>query len=201
MPRKVRYNLAASLDGFIATPTGSYSWIVDDKTIDFESLYAQFGCFVMGRTTHEAYLAMDPAENPLRAYYKTGSVVVVGDTLDRDLETQVEVVKLGEVESFVRELKGREGEKDGDIWLMGGGKLAGEMLRLGLVDTVEVAVMPVLLGEGVKMFEGKGREDGWRLELRGCERKETGILMLEYDVLYGGALEMMTRSEFRGVSF
>lgn len=110
-------------------------------------------------------------------------------------------MKLGEVEFFVREFKGREGEKDGDIWFMGGGKLVGEMLRLGLVDMVEVVVMLVLLGEGVKMFEGKGREDGWRLELRGCERKEMGILMLEYDVFYGGVLEMMIRSEFWGVLF
>ncbi|KAK0667842.1 dihydrofolate reductase-like domain-containing protein [Cercophora samala] len=185
MPRLVRYNFAASLDGFIAAPSGSYSWIVDDKTIDFESLYAQFGYFLMGRKTHEIYQAMDPDENPLRGYYRSGRVVVVSDTLGRDGETQVEVVKLGEVESFVKSLKEREGGEEGDIWLMGGGKLAGEMLRLGLVDTVEVAVMPVVLGEGVKMFEGSGREEGWRLELREMERKKTGIVMLEYAVVYG----------------
>ncbi|KAK0737272.1 dihydrofolate reductase-like domain-containing protein [Apiosordaria backusii] len=187
MPRQVRYNLACSLDGFIAAPDGSYSWIVDDKTIDFEALYNEFEYFLMGRTTWETYLAMGPTEDPLGRYYRTGRVVVVSDTLSQSSD-DVRVVKVGELEGVVRGLRATQGAEEGkdkDIWLMGGGKLAGLMMELGLVDVVEAAVMPVILGEGVKMVDvvGEGRENGWRLELQGVEKKETGILMTRYKVV------------------
>ncbi|KAK4196075.1 dihydrofolate reductase-like domain-containing protein [Triangularia verruculosa] len=188
MTRAVRYNFACSLDGFIATPTGSYGWIVDDNTIDWEEHYAQFKYFVMGRKTYETYEAMGPVDNPLRKYYGTGQVIVVSGTLDKSVETQVEVVKLDDLASFVKALKEKEGD-DGDIWLVGGGKLAGLMLRLGLVDTVEPAIMPVVLGEGLKTFDviGHGTEEGWKLDLRTAERKVTGIVILTYKVVYGSS--------------
>ena len=63
--RRLRYNVACSLDGFIADPDGGYDWIVDDKGIDFDALYAQFDTFVMGRRTWEVMQAQGDA-NPLR---------------------------------------------------------------------------------------------------------------------------------------
>ncbi|KAK4175295.1 dihydrofolate reductase-like domain-containing protein [Triangularia setosa] len=197
MTRAVRYNFACSLDGFIATPSGSYTWIVDDKSIDFGGLYAQFKYFLMGRKTHEAYRAMDPAENPLRRYYGTGRVIVVSDTLDKHIETETEVIRVGELVSVVKALKEKEGD-DRDIWLMGGGRLAGLMLKLGLVDVVEAAVMPVVLGEGIKMFDvlgNGGKGEGWKFKLGGMERKETGIMMVCYDVVRTDSLDEEGRGE------
>jgi|GEM_PF-6212510 dihydrofolate reductase len=63
--RRLRYNVACSLDGFIADPDGGYDWIVDDKGIDVDALYAQFDTFVMGRRTWEVMQAQGDA-NPLR---------------------------------------------------------------------------------------------------------------------------------------
>ncbi|KAI8712927.1 2,5-diamino-6-ribosylamino-4(3H)-pyrimidinone 5'-phosphate reductase [Fusarium sp. LHS14.1] len=60
MPQ-LRYNVATSLDGYIASSDGSADWIVDDPTIDFKALYEQFDFFVMGRKTRCALIDSDLA--------------------------------------------------------------------------------------------------------------------------------------------
>ena len=57
MPR-IRYQVAASLDGFIARPNGEADWIIMDSDIDFEALFAQSDTFLMGRGTYEASVGM-----------------------------------------------------------------------------------------------------------------------------------------------
>jgi dihydrofolate reductase len=52
MPR-IRYHVAASLDGYIAGPEGEYDWIVKEPSIDFSAIFGQFDTFVMGRATYE----------------------------------------------------------------------------------------------------------------------------------------------------
>ncbi|MBS1192945.1 MAG: riboflavin biosynthesis protein RibD protein, partial [Nitrospirae bacterium] len=44
--RRLRYNVAASLDGFIAGVSGDYDWIVQDSSIDFDALFAEFDLLV-----------------------------------------------------------------------------------------------------------------------------------------------------------
>ena len=50
---RVRYQVAASLDGFIAGPNGEFDWIVMDPEIDFAALVAEFDTLLMGRHTFE----------------------------------------------------------------------------------------------------------------------------------------------------
>ena len=57
MTRRLRYQVAVSLDGFIAGPNGDYDWIVMDPAIDFAALYAEFDTAVMGRKTYEVLTA------------------------------------------------------------------------------------------------------------------------------------------------
>jgi len=52
--RRVRYQVACSLDGYIAGPGGESDWIVMDPEIDFEALYREFDTLVMERRTFEA---------------------------------------------------------------------------------------------------------------------------------------------------
>jgi len=73
-----------------------------------------------------------------------------------------------------------KGEPGRDIWLFGGGVLFRAMLDAGLVDTVEVALMPVMLGSGVPLLpEGKRRG----LHLTESNTLASGILMLKYAVV------------------
>src|SRR5262249_41612521 len=71
-------------------------------------------------------------------------------------------------------------ESGKDIWLFGGGLLFRSLLDAGLVDAVEVAVIPVLLGGGVPLLPPPaGRA---KLKLTGHKVYKTGIVSLEYAV-------------------
>ncbi|KAK4117942.1 dihydrofolate reductase [Parathielavia appendiculata] len=192
----LRYNLAPTLNGYIASlPSHSTPWIVEDATIDFPALYDEFSSFVMGRKTYETFLKLAELEpgvnaNPLAGRPRESVVVFSRDEgFKREFGGVLTVVDGEEGVEVVRRLKeGSEGGKD--IWLMGGGELAGLLMTRGLVDVVEAAIMPVVVTEGVKMFgEGKAGdgdkgEAGWKLVLEKVEQLKTGILMTRYKVLY-----------------
>ncbi|KAH6704565.1 hypothetical protein VD0002_g1349 [Verticillium dahliae] len=178
MPR-VRYNVATTLDGFIASPDGSTTWILDDPSIDFTALYNEFSCLVMGRKTYEVMLhhGETSGANILAGHH----VIVISKTLKQEDYPDIEIVRDGYID-MVRNLKSGQGK---DIWLMGGSRLASEFLAAGLLDAVETAVMPAIIGRGIKMISQETEnEDFWKLNLRSVEKKETGILMLTYDILY-----------------
>lgn len=127
---------------------------------------ARFDAVVVGRKTWEM-MAGTPQTLP---------TWVVSTTLGEVDDPKVTVVR-GDVEGFVRRLKAAEGRQ---IWLMGGGVLFRQLLDAGLVDEVEVAVVPVLLGEGIPLLPP------WRgpLRLALAESKvySGGITLLRYRV-------------------
>jgi dihydrofolate reductase len=78
----------------------------------------------------------------------------------------------------VTQLKAAPGK---DIWLFGGGSLFRSLLGLGLVDTVEVAIIPVLLGGGIQLLPNPAA----RAKLKLTKHRvytQTGTVALEYDV-------------------
>jgi dihydrofolate reductase len=160
-----------SLDGFIAGSNGEYDWIVSDPTIDFAAMFAQYDTLLMGRKTFE----VASAEGKQWADFGQ-RWIVVSRTLRPQDHPNVTILSNG-VEEAVAALKAQRGK---DIWLFGGGMLFRAMLDAELVDTVEVAVMPVLLGSGVPLLpEGQRR----RLRLEESKVLASGILMLEYAVM------------------
>lgn len=143
MARRLRYQVAVSLDGFIAGPNGEYDWIVSDPSIDFGALFKQFDTAVMGRKTYETMTAQGG----------TGAmpgidVVVFSRTLDPVTRPGVRITDQDPRE-IVAALKQQPGR---DIWLYGGGELFRSLLDAGLVDSVELAVMPVLIGSGIPLL-------------------------------------------------
>src|SRR3954468_3687441 len=57
MSKRLRYQVAVSLDGFIAGPNGEYDWIVSDPSVDFAALFKEFDTAVMGRKTYDVVAA------------------------------------------------------------------------------------------------------------------------------------------------
>ncbi|KAJ3549578.1 hypothetical protein NM208_g436 [Fusarium decemcellulare] len=177
----VRYNVATALDGFIASLDGTADWIVEDSSIDFDSLYAEFDFFVMGRKTYEVMLSFGaPNENPLTKRAKE-SVLVASRTMKAEDFPDITIISDNVVDS-IRNLKSGNGK---DIWLMGGSDLATQCLRAGLIDSVEAAVMPVMLGSGIKMIEelGSNEKSAVRLKLEGSEYLQSGIIMTRYSTI------------------
>lgn len=169
--RRLRYSVAMSLDGFIADDEGGYDWITQDDGMDFAAYLAKIDTLVMGRGTWEIMDGPDGAE-----LVDMMEVYVVSTTLPADVDPRVTVIG-ADVTTAVADLKAREGR---DIWLFGGGVLFRSMLEAGLVDRVEVGVIPALLGSGIPFLPGL---DGIaKLDLHSQEAFESGIVLLKYDV-------------------
>ena len=177
MSRRLRYQVAVSLDGFIAGPNGEADWIVMDSSIDFGALFAEFDTLVMGRKTHEAMTAQGG-----NGAIPGLDVIVFSRTLSSTSRKGLRIVR-DDPRELVASLKAQPGR---DIWLFGGGTLFRTLLDAGLVDTVEVAVMPVLLGSGIPLLLPGGRK---KLVL--ADQKTlpaSGIVALSYSVPGGAGL-------------
>ncbi|WP_168120245.1 dihydrofolate reductase family protein [Paenibacillus sp. HB172176] len=167
--RKLRYQVACSLDGYIAGAQDEFDWIVEEPSFDFEALHAQFDTIVMGRRTYEIVHAMGER-------FPGKRVIVASKSLRQEEHPEVEVVG-EELEARVRELREQPGL---DIWLYGGGELFSKLLGWGLVDTVEPAIIPILLGGGVPLLASSGVRQ--RLELTSHKVYPSGMVLLAYKV-------------------
>lgn len=170
--RRIRYSVAMSLDGYIAGPNGEFDWIDMDPSEGaeyFKAFYAQFDTALMGRKSFE--LAKG-AVSPLKTY-------VVSRTLRPGKLRDVTVLGEDALER-IAELRDEPGK---DIWLWGGGELFGSLAAAGLVDTVEIGLIPVLLGAGRKVMAGCDQRV--KLVPRPSDLELPGHTLLTYDVQKG----------------
>jgi dihydrofolate reductase len=169
--RRVRYVVASSVDGYIGGPNGEADWIIMDPAIDFKALFAQFDTALVGRRTYE----------PMAAQSRKGGMpgiktIVFSKTLRPADHPHVTIVAEGARET-IDALKQAPGK---DIWLFGGGLLFRSLLAEGVVDTVEVAIIPVLLGGGIPLLPPPASRAS--LTLTTHTIYPTGIVGLEYSV-------------------
>ncbi len=170
--RRVRYNVAASLDGYIAGPDGEFDWIPEDPAVDFAALFAKVDTVLLGRRTYEVtrQTSTSPWAPGTRVY-------VFSRTLRPEAHPGVTIVG-DDAGGVVAALRGEPG--DGEIWLFGGGELFRSLLAAGQVDAVEVTIVPVLLGGGVPLLPpGAARTP---LALTGTRTYPSGMVSLAYTV-------------------
>lgn len=166
--RRIVYSVAASLDGFIAGPNGEYDWIPMDPDIDFAELFATYDTALMGRRSYEVAVATGwslPGITPI-VVSRTLEAAPKGTSLIRDVAREIPALKAG---------PGK------DIWLWGGGELFRSLLELGLVEEVEVAVVPALVSQGVPLLPPVARRTKLALKAHRLY-PGSGIMMLRYDV-------------------
>ncbi|WP_412070360.1 dihydrofolate reductase family protein [Rubrivirga sp. IMCC43871] len=167
------YYVAASLDGFIAHPDGSFDgfeW--DDEVVaDFFAELEGFGTVLMGRKTYDVGLAAGTTSP-----YPAMRQVVFSRTMAASPDDAVELAR-GDLAAFVRDLKA---QADAPVWLCGGGDVAGTLARAGLIDRLVVKLNPVVFGAGIPLVApGAGLTS---LTLTETQVYDCGIVVLRYEV-------------------
>jgi dihydrofolate reductase len=163
-----RAYLAISADGKIADSQGGVGWLerFDGVQIGFDEFLNSQRAIVMGRTTYDQVLTFG------KWPYEGKDVVVV---TSRPLGGAPERVSAysGVLSDIPNVLP-----RDGDIWVLGGGKLVTAMLAAGLVDRLELFVMPLVLGGGVPLITPDAGDI--ELDLVGSQTHDLGIVELVY---------------------
>jgi dihydrofolate reductase len=173
--RRVVYSVAMSFDAYIAGPNGEADWILNDPDIDFSEIYARFDTLLIGRKTFEAMRKMGGGGG---SWPGVKSFVVSRSMKPAD---HPKLTIASDAARLVAALKAEPGK---DIWLFGGGELFRSLLDAGLVDGVETAIVPVLLGSGIPFLPSRAGRT--KLTLRNQRvYSKSGIVGLEYDVVRG----------------
>jgi len=168
--RRVRYSVVTSLDGYIAGPKGEHDWIIRDPDFDFNALFNQFDTILVGRRTFDTMVAAQRVTMP---GMKT---IVFSRTLRQEDHPQV-VIVANDQQLTIAALKASPGK---DIWLFGGGSLFRSLAADGLVDTVEVRIVPILLGGGLPL--SPDLKNPVKLALIANKVYPTGIVSPEYAI-------------------
>jgi dihydrofolate reductase len=168
--RRLRYAVVTSLGGYIAGPKGEADWIATDPDFDFAAIFIQFDTLLVGRRTFDTMVAARRVTMP---GMKT---MVFSRTLKQEDHPQVAIVATHQQETLAA-LKASPGK---DIWLFGGGSLFHSLAEDGLVDTVEVRIVPILLGAGVPLSPNP--KNRIKLALTAHKVYQTGMVELEYAI-------------------
>jgi dihydrofolate reductase len=180
----VTVHMAASLDGFIARKDGSVDWLETSDRFDAgEELSPAFiadflqsiSCYVMGSKTYETAMGFEAGGHGW-AYGEKPVFVVTSRVLPR-VRSTVEFYS-GNLRSLVDE---RLRPAFDSIWIAGGGQLCGECLRLGLVDEIQLSLLPVLIGDGIPFFQALGRDVP--LHLQEMKAYKSGVVALRHAVV------------------
>jgi dihydrofolate reductase len=169
---KIRYRVAMSLDGYVAGPNGEIDWITFDPEIDFAAMMSEFDTLLVGRRTFDI---MAQAKRTTMPGMKT---IVFSRTLRETDHPEVTVISDGQ-NALLESLRAKPAK---DVWLFGGSLLFRSVLAAGFVDTVELAIMPVLLGGGVPLLGLDCSTAGRPAKLRLLSHRiyKSGIISVEY---------------------
>ena len=172
---RITYHAAMSLDGLIAKPDGDVAWLdqlgINPEAAGLATFFASVDGLVMGRASYDfivnhgtwpyedkpAWVCTSSDYEPL-----PGMTALPGRT----------------VEAVMDEARDR---KMSHLWLLGGGKLARAFLDLGHLTHIELAVMPILLGDGIPLFAPGTKPV--RLIPQKSDAKAGGFAMLRYEVM------------------
>lgn len=169
---EVVYYVAASLDGYIATPGGGIDWLAPFEASGEDYGYARFydsvDAVIVGSTTFQHSLTFGSWPYPGKPVWVFSSRAL---DVDRDDVT---------VTADAPDVVSREIEERGlcRAWLVGGGALAGSFRQAGLITELIVSVIPIILGEGIPLFGAPGPQR--RLRLLESTPYPDGIVQLRY---------------------
>jgi len=151
---KVKLYIATSPDGFIAARDGGVGWLYTDGDYGYTAFFDSVEALIMGRHTYEQVLGF--GEWP----YGEKHTYVFTRGAPGGEHPHVEFIS-SDAGTFVEALRQR---LMSDIWLVGGAALVSTFRKLGLIDEYILSVHPVLLGDGIPLFERPPQREGLRLQ-------------------------------------
>ena len=180
---KTQYYTATSLDGFIATEDDSLDWLFplgDVEDTSYPEFIKDIGALAMGSTTYEWMLlhADEVIEEVGSAWpYTQPAWIFTSRKLPIIEGADIRFVQ-GDVRPVHGEMRKAAGEKN--IWVVGGGDLAGQFLDAGLLDEIIVQVGSVTLGKGKPLFPRRVTNPPFKLT--SVRQIGTGFAELRYEV-------------------
>jgi dihydrofolate reductase len=152
-----QYYTATSLDGYIADPDHSLGWLFTrnqdrDGLLNYVDFIAEVGALAMGSTTYEWILGHEFADKDPADWkwpYEVPCWVFTHRQLPVAPNAPVEFTS-GDVAPVHEQMLSAAGERN--IWIVGGGDLAGQFAEAGLLDEVIVYIAPVTLGAGAPLL-------------------------------------------------
>lgn len=180
---KTQYYTASSLDGFIATEDDSLEWLfplADVKDSSYPKFISEVGALAMGSTTYEWIIhhADEVAAETGSPWPYTQPVWVFTSRVLPVVEgSDIRFVK-GDVCQVHNEMRVAAGEKN--IWIVGGGDLAGQFHDAGLLDELIIQIGSVTLGRGKQLFPRRVLSP--TLRLTSVCQMGPGMVELRYEV-------------------
>lgn len=176
MPRKLTYYIAVSVDNYIAHSDGSVDGFLTEgqHILDYIQSLDNYDAVIMGKNTYQWGFdhGITPGQPvPLYAHMKQ---YVMSKSMPESGHPDLQIVRQDPAK-FVADLKTQHG---GNIYLCGGGRLAGHLLKHQLIDSIILKVNPVLFGQGIPLFANTDKP--LDLSLCSCKVYPTGAMMLEY---------------------
>ena len=180
--RKIIYHVATTLDGFIAHEDGSFEGFVPDgeHVTDFLDSIKNYGAILMGKNTYEVgyKYGMKPGDPAYADFNPDMKNYVFSRSANFESNARVQLVRQDKI-AFIKNLKT---EADRDIWLCGGGALAGSLLEHELIDELLIKLNPVVFGSGIPLFGGSKKN--LNLTFLNSKTYESGVLLLHYNINY-----------------
>ena len=175
--RKIIAGGACSLDCNIEGPNGEYDWIIFDKQEQEEvaKSWKEIDTMLYGRKTYEAVVRQQSQSKNKSNPFAHMKHYVFSKSL-QSVETGFILIN-GDTEQEVRKIKMEKGK---NIAVFGGAELTCSLLNLGLIDEIQLAVMPVILGEGKPFFANVDQRI--QLILKESKSLSSGAIRLAYDV-------------------
>ncbi len=172
--RKVVLYICMSLDGFIATEDDDISWLsmVEKEGEDYG--YTEFSksidTYIVGRKTYDKVLQLTRGEFPLAKMYDCYIIT----RQERANENGVTFYN-GDLEELIARFKSGKGK---NIYCDGGGEIVKLLMEKNLIDEYIISVIPIILGEGKRLFSGGTPEI--HLSTRPFRQYDTGLVQLHY---------------------
>jgi len=159
--------MAVSSDGFIAKKDGNSDWVSKTDSKIFEEKCREKGCVVLGRRTFEQFYG---------SLYPFNGVTNIILTRDINKISGDDNVKF--VNSPQEALKAAKDLGHPEILLIGGGTANGLFIRENLIDEMFLSIHPIILGDGIKLFEGV--EKSLIMETFESKNLDEGLVQVHY---------------------